>query len=85
VNGRDESRAAAVADEIIAAGGHADIAMGDLATDAGADAVSDKALAGGVVDILVNNAGYYHHLNWTTATPEKWMETYRSTFFQAFA
>jgi NAD(P)-dependent dehydrogenase (short-subunit alcohol dehydrogenase family) len=43
----------------------------------GADAVADKALAGGVIDILVNNAGYYHHLNWTTTTPEKWMETYQ--------
>jgi NAD(P)-dependent dehydrogenase (short-subunit alcohol dehydrogenase family) len=48
--------------------------MGDLATDAGADAVADKALARGV---MVNNAGYYHHLNWTKATSEMWMETYQ--------
>ena len=83
VNGRNESRAVSVVDEIVAAGGLAEIAVGDLATDAGADAVAQKALAGGVIDILVNNAGYYHHLNWTTATPEIWMETYEVNVISA--
>lgn len=64
INGLAEQGATTVAREIHAAGGRADIAVGDLATDVGADAVAQKALQGGVVDILVNNAGSYHHLNW---------------------
>jgi short-subunit dehydrogenase len=57
VHGRDEARAAAVATAIRTAGGRADIAIGDLATDAGADAVATAALSGGPIDILVDNAG----------------------------
>jgi 3-oxoacyl-[acyl-carrier protein] reductase len=70
VHGRSESRAHAVAEAITNAGGHAEIALGDLTSDAGADAVAKKAHAGGAIDILVNNAGTYHHRNWTTATPD---------------
>ena len=62
VHGRDADRTHAVAKAIHTAGGRADIALGDLATDAGADAVTVAALAGGPIDILVNNAGVYHHL-----------------------
>jgi NAD(P)-dependent dehydrogenase (short-subunit alcohol dehydrogenase family) len=78
VHGRSEARARAVVSEIIAAGGTAHAAIGDLATDAGADAVISAALGAGSIDILVNNAGTYHHLNWTDAKPEKWIETYQS-------
>ncbi|WP_354679696.1 SDR family NAD(P)-dependent oxidoreductase, partial [Cupriavidus plantarum] len=74
VHGRSAERARAVADAIGAAGGRAEVALGDLATDEGADAVAAKATEGGAIDILVNNAGYYHHLNWTTALPETWVE-----------
>ncbi|NYI02624.1 SDR family NAD(P)-dependent oxidoreductase [Cupriavidus plantarum] len=77
VHGRSAERARAVADAIGAAGGRAEVALGDLATDEGADAVAAKATEGGAIDILVNNAGYYHHLNWTTALPETWVETYQ--------
>ncbi|WP_433285394.1 SDR family NAD(P)-dependent oxidoreductase [Pseudonocardia sp. CA-142604] len=76
VHGRDEGRAAAVAAAIRAAGGRADIAIGDLATDAGADAVAAAALSGGPIDILVNNAGSYDHLSWADATPEVWASAY---------
>lgn len=76
VNGRSNDRAKAVAADIAEAGGLVEIALGDLATDAGADAVAATAQEGGHVDILVNNAGYYHHLNWKTASPDKWIETY---------
>jgi len=78
VHGRSRARAEAVAAAIVAAGGGADIALGDLSTDAGADAVTAQALAGGAVDILVNNAGRYEHLDWTTALPEKWSETFEA-------
>lgn len=57
VHGRDESRANAVAEAIRAEGGTAEVALGDLSTDAGVDVVAAAALAGGLLDILVNNAG----------------------------
>lgn len=58
VHGRDAGRAQQTADAIIAKGGKAALAIGDLDTDAGADKVAAEALAAfGQVDILVNNAG----------------------------
>src|SRR5207245_10547741 len=58
VHGRRPAEAKRVAGEITASGGKAVVALGDLATDAGADAVA-KAVneAFGGADILVNNAG----------------------------
>jgi 3-oxoacyl-[acyl-carrier protein] reductase len=78
VHGRDVGRTNAVAHAIHATGGRAEIAIGDLSTDGGADAVASAALAGGDIDILVNNAGAYHHLSWMEATPDRWIETYQS-------
>jgi NAD(P)-dependent dehydrogenase (short-subunit alcohol dehydrogenase family) len=78
IHGRNESRAQRVVEAIRAKGGRAALAIGDLSTDAGADAVASSALADGPVDILVNNAGAYHHHNWMQATPAKWIETYES-------
>jgi len=76
VHGRDAARDAAVADRIVAADGRADVAIGDLATDDGADTVAAAALAGGPVDILVNNAGAFDYLPWAQATAEIWARTY---------
>jgi NAD(P)-dependent dehydrogenase (short-subunit alcohol dehydrogenase family) len=76
VHGRDKARTEAVAEAIRADGGRAEIAIGDLATDAGADAVTAAALAAGPIDILVNNAGAYDHLSWMEATPAIWAQTY---------
>lgn len=78
VHGRDEARARAVADDILAAGGQADIAVGDLTTDKGADAVVQQALSSGRVDILVNNAGSYDQVSWTDADPDVWSRTYEA-------
>src|SRR5258707_152551 len=78
VQGREEGRTSAVAEAIRADGGGADVALGDLSTDAGADAVAAAAMTGGHVDILVNNAGAYHHQTWMEATPARWIETYES-------
>ncbi|GAA3157318.1 SDR family NAD(P)-dependent oxidoreductase [Nonomuraea salmonea] len=75
VHGRDAARAEAVAATIRAAGGSADVAVGDLATDDGADATAAAALAGGPIDVLVNNAGSYPHRGWE-ATAEDWRRTY---------
>jgi 3-oxoacyl-[acyl-carrier protein] reductase len=78
VHGRDETRAKSVAEAITEAGGKAGYAIGDLATDTGADAVARAALEGGPIDVLVNNAGSYEHLSWTDATPTDWRETYEA-------
>lgn len=78
VQGRDESRANAVAAAIRAKGGRAEVALGDLTTDAGADAVAATTLAGGPIDILVNNAGVLPFISWTDATAADWAQTYNS-------
>jgi NAD(P)-dependent dehydrogenase (short-subunit alcohol dehydrogenase family) len=83
VHGRDESRANAVAKAIHAGGGKAEIAIGDLTTDAGADAVAAAALAGGPIDILVNNAGFIGFLSWTEATATDWAQTYNTNVISA--
>jgi NAD(P)-dependent dehydrogenase (short-subunit alcohol dehydrogenase family) len=58
VHGRNAERANAVAEQIRAAGGEAAIALGDVATEEGAEGAAQAALAHwGGVDILVNNAG----------------------------
>lgn len=78
VHGRDQKRTSAVAEAIRSAGGRADIALGDLATDAGAASVVAAAdEAGGAIDILVNNIGGNEAagggLNgWFNDTPEVW-------------
>ncbi|MGR6919641.1 SDR family NAD(P)-dependent oxidoreductase [[Actinomadura] parvosata] len=76
VHGRDRTRTSAVAEAIRAAGGSAGIAIGDLSTDDGADAVAAAALADGPIDILVNNAGAYPHRGWKDATAADWSQTY---------
>jgi NAD(P)-dependent dehydrogenase (short-subunit alcohol dehydrogenase family) len=84
VHGRDESRANAVAKAIRAPGGSAEVALGDLTTDVGADAVAVAALSGGPIDILVNNAGVFNtagvigFLSWTEATATDWAQIYNS-------
>jgi len=74
VHGRDTAKTEAVAASI---GALATVAIGDLATDAGADAV---AAAAGPVDILVNNAGGAvgtTTMQWTEVDEAGWMETYQ--------
>ena len=78
VHGRNEQRTNQVATEIRQAGGLADVAIGDLSTDQGADAVASAALQGGSIDILVNNAGVVSHKNWSDATSDDWMDIYNA-------
>lgn len=84
VHGRNESRANAVAEAIRAGGGKAEIAPGDLTTDAGADAVASTAQSFGPIDILVNNAGAFNNtgvigfLSWTEATATDWAQLYNN-------
>ena len=84
VHGRNEGRANAVAEAIRVGGGKAEVALGDLTTDAGADAVANAAQAFGPLDILVNNAGVFNNtgavgrLSWTQATATDWAQIYNS-------
>ncbi|MEI2583865.1 SDR family NAD(P)-dependent oxidoreductase [Scytonema sp. PRP1] len=77
VHGRNEKQANRVVQEIAADGGKAFVAIGDLATDTGAEQVVDRVLSTvGAVDILVNNAGAYFLRDWMNSTPSQWMELY---------
>ncbi len=78
VHGRHEERANAVAATIRASGGKAEVALGDLTTDAGADRAATAMLAGGAIDILVNNAGILPRQAWMAATAEDWQQTYNN-------
>jgi len=86
INGRNDARAEAVRDAIHATGGTAAIALGDLSTDDGAEAVMRAALtAFGGIDILVNNLGQYEPFApvWTDATPAQWAATYDANVIAA--
>ena len=77
VHGRREAEARRVASAITGAGGKAVVALGDLATDAGADAVArvvNEALGG--ADILVNNAGAFPQGPWLESTAAEWNDLY---------
>ncbi|MGE0388225.1 MAG: SDR family NAD(P)-dependent oxidoreductase [Gammaproteobacteria bacterium] len=74
VHGRDEARANAVA-RGISEYGRAAVALGDLASDAGAESVAAAAhTAFGGIDILVNNAGSYGWWTWENTTPQSWTD-----------
>jgi len=86
INGRNAERAEAVRDKIVAAGGTAAIALGDLSTDDSAAPVMEAALSAfGGVDILVNNMGQYEPFapEWTDATPADFAATYQSNVIAA--
>lgn len=76
IHGRNIERAEQVVESIIKEGGSAHIAIGDLATDEGADIVAKAALQHGPIDILVNNAGATSHKTWSDATTQDWMDMY---------
>lgn len=78
VHGRNENRTIAVAEAIRTSGGKAEVAIGDLAGDAGADAAAQAALAGGPIDILVNNAGILVGQPWMEGTADLWQQVYNN-------
>lgn len=78
VHGRNRARCEETIAAIRASGGKAHLALGDLATDSGAAAVSEAvAEATGGIDILVNNIGGTESsgggmLSWFDITPGQW-------------
>ena len=81
VHGRDRERTEHTANAIADAGGRAVVAIGELAGDAGADAVAAVANeAFGGIDILVNNAGGANDtamLQWQDIKPEDYIAAYQ--------
>ncbi|SHM61898.1 NAD(P)-dependent dehydrogenase, short-chain alcohol dehydrogenase family [Chitinophaga jiangningensis] len=78
IHGRNSERASEVVHAIIKSGGKAEMAIGDLGTNEGADAVAAAALKSGPIDILVNNAGATSHKSWGEASAEDWLEIYNT-------
>lgn len=76
IHGRNEERANIVCQSILAEGGKAEMALGDLSFDEGADNVAAVALKTGAIDILVNNAGAYAHTGWMDTSARDWLDTY---------
>lgn len=79
VHGRNTERAETVARDIKAAG----VAIGDLSTDEGADAVKTAV---GEIDVLVNNSGGSDGtsaLSWLDVTEKNWATTYQGNVVAA--
>ncbi|MEO0484159.1 MAG: SDR family oxidoreductase [Planctomycetota bacterium] len=77
VHGRNAERTEKVAAGIRDAGGDAKVAIGDLASEEGAQAVVDAAIAAfGQVDIVVNNAGGFEATDWDNTPTEQWAKIY---------
>ena len=87
VNGRNPERAEAVVEEIRAAGGQAEVALGDVTTEGGANAVINGAMAAfDGIDILVNNVGnptQESHPSWFDAPLEEWLADYHQNTLAA--
>ena len=82
VHGRDAERATAVAREVEATGVRAAVVLGDVTTDAGADAIANGALAAlGGIDILVNSAGGVvrsDNPQWMDMSSSEWLSARQS-------
>ena len=85
VHGRDGARVEAVVASVVAAGGKAVGALGDLATDGGARAVIEVATrAWGGIDILVNNAGNAQPMgDMLTTGVDLWAQNYQDNMLSA--
>ena len=77
VHGRRTAEAERVVADIVAAGGSAKAALGDLSKDDGAEQVAKAALAAfGPVDILVNNAAVFRTDDWNNLDAADWIDQY---------
>jgi 3-oxoacyl-[acyl-carrier protein] reductase len=87
VHGRDQARAGKVAEAIRHNGSEVHVALGDLSTDKGAEAVvqATRRALGGAPDILVNNAGGGdgEPQSWQSSTLSDWHVAFEANLFSA--
>ena len=77
INSRKKEKAERVVQEIVAEGGQAFIAVGDLSIDEGARQIVEQINAVvESIDILVNNAGMFKNHNWMDTPADQWSEIY---------
>lgn len=69
---RDLEKLGAVAAEVAAAGGKAEVHQADLMEEAAVEGLAASVLAGGAIEILINNAGMNLRKNLTEFTLEEW-------------
>jgi len=82
VHGRDAGRAEAVAAGIRAAGGTAEVVLGDVTEPADVERIAAAATGFGV-SILVNNAGPVAQHDWRSAEPEAWTASWSGNVLSA--
>ena len=71
--------------DIRAQGGRAEAVVGDICTDAGADAVAERVRTlGQNVDILINNYGVAEGAGWFDDTAQSWHEQFDKNVVSAF-
>ena len=85
VHGMEPGQADDVATGITAAGGRAHVVVGDIRTDAGAEAVVAEVTGAGAgpVDVLVANYGTAEGPGWFDATPADWVASYETNVLSA--
>ncbi len=79
VHGRRENEAKRVVEEILASGGKAFAAVGDLGSDqetARVVATATSAFEG--IDILINNAGAFPMKPWLQSSAQEWVDLYNA-------
>jgi 3-oxoacyl-[acyl-carrier protein] reductase len=78
VHGFEAGQPDAVVEEIVSSGFDARGIVGDLMTDAGADALGEAALSvAGRIDVLVNNYGVAESGAWQTSSTDDWVDIYQ--------
>lgn len=83
VHGRREGPAEEQAASIIAAGGDAEVLLGDLTDHDGPRRVTAAALSGGPVDVLVANAGPFGEHRFAEATDADWTAAFAGNVLSA--
>ncbi|AMO55938.1 oxidoreductase [Endozoicomonas montiporae] len=86
INGRDDARCKAIADELAAeykAEGRVKVAAADLSDARQAAALIERLNADGGVDILVNNTGIFEVKAFETITDEEWMHYFNVNIMSA--
>lgn len=83
VHGRRSEPAAAQAERIKRAGGHAEVLLGDLTVAGQPELLCAAALADGPVDVLVANAGPFVEHRFTEATREDWIAAFAGNVLSA--